>query len=76
MGPTTIEVQVLPWPEQEHSHREKPIEKFRLAGLVWRTVIPQIYTEIPSRQSETLRRGHTEGLPSMVAIMMWGTRAR
>ena len=38
MGSTTIEVQVLPRPTQEHSHREKPVEKCRPADPMWRTV--------------------------------------
>ena len=46
--PTTIEVQVLPRPTQEHSHREKPVEKCRPADPVWRTVVPQIHAKIPS----------------------------
>ena len=43
-----LEVQVSSQSKQEHSHREKLVEKCRLADLVWRTVVPQIYTKIPS----------------------------
>ena len=39
----------LPRPKQEHSHREKPVEKCRPADPVWRTVIQQIYTKMPSQ---------------------------
>ena len=42
-------------PNKDTPTGKKPVEKYRLADLVWRTVVPQIYTEIPSGQSETLR---------------------
>ena len=38
---TTIEVQVSPQSKQEHSSREKLVEKCRPADPVWRTVVPR-----------------------------------
>ena len=35
-------------PNKNTSTGKKPVEKSRLADPVWRTVVPQIYTKIPS----------------------------